>query len=64
MATMLEILQISLFILGYCAYIDVWELTIAEVLLAKPVPSNVRVTDKSAIAVREKVNKVAAINWK
>ena len=45
----LEVLEISSFVRGYHAYLDVWTPAIGEVLLVKPEPTNEK--DSKAVAV-------------
>ena len=45
----LEVLEINSYIRGYHAYMDIWEPTIGETLLAKMEPSNIK--DRKAVAV-------------
>lgn len=53
-ATGLQVLEINSYIRGYHAYMDIWQPTIGEILLAKPEPTNVK--DSKAVAVfREEV---------
>ena len=54
--TTLDILKINSFIRGYHAYMDVWEPTLGEILLAKPEPTNVK--DKNAVAEEQLVGHV------